>query len=49
MFKKLINWLTANSQQSSLEAYIISKNPQSAADVDYWTREYDKHVWARGL
>ena len=49
MFKKLIDWLNSNSKQSSLESYILSKNPQTPADVDYWTREYDKHVWARGL
>lgn len=27
-------------QKSQLEEYIISKNPQSACDVDYWTKQY---------
>jgi hypothetical protein len=29
--------------QSELEKYIISKNPQSIFDVEYWTHEFDKH------
>ena len=51
MLTKLIKWLT--SPQSDLERYILSKNPTNAAEVDYWTREFDKKkqefVWARGL
>jgi hypothetical protein len=27
-------------QKSELEQYILSKNPTSAGDVDYWTRKY---------
>jgi len=27
-------------QKSQIELYIISKNPQSAAEVDHWSREY---------
>jgi len=27
---------------SELEKYIISKNPQSIFDVEYWTNEFDK-------
>jgi len=27
-------------QKSQLEQYIISKNPQSAGDVEYWARNY---------
>ena len=26
--------------QSRMEQYIMSKNPQSAADVEYWSIEY---------
>jgi hypothetical protein len=50
MFKKLINWLTPSSQ-SQLERFIVSKNPTNAAEVEYWTREYEakNFVWARGL
>jgi hypothetical protein len=38
MFKKIIKWLT--SQPSSLESYILSKNPTNAAEVDYWSVQY---------
>jgi len=34
--------------QSELEQYIISKNPQSIFDVEYWTHEFDKHGSKRG-
>lgn len=26
---------------SALERYIVSKNPQSTYDVEYWTRQFD--------
>ena len=28
------------NQTSDFETYIISKNPQSAAEVDHWSRAY---------
>ena len=51
MLTKIIKWFTSNSEQSQLERFIISKNPTNAAEVEYWTREYEqnKFVWARGL
>ena len=49
MFRKLIIWLFGPTYQTNLDAYIASKNPTSVAEVDYWTREYDKVVWSRGL
>lgn len=27
---------------SALEAYIVSKNPQSTHDVEYWTQEFNR-------
>lgn len=27
---------------SELEAYIVSKNPQSTYDVEFWTKQFDK-------
>ena len=50
MFIQLSGWiksLTEKFQQpqtyrSSLEAYIISKNPQNAGDVDRLMREFDQ-------
>ncbi len=35
MFKKMFGWLV--DKPSDLEAYILSKHPQNAAEVDYWT------------
>jgi hypothetical protein len=29
-------------QKSPLENYIISKNPQSTADVEHWARRYSE-------
>lgn len=29
-------------QKSNLELYIISKNPQSTADVEHWARKYSQ-------
>lgn len=40
MFKKIIEWFQ-KGQMSGVEAYIVSKHPQNAADVDYWHRQYD--------
>lgn len=28
------------SQQPDVETFIISKNPQNAADIEYWSRVY---------
>jgi hypothetical protein len=51
MFKKIIEWLRSDSRQSQLEQFIISKRPTNAAEVEFWTREYENNrfVWCRGL
>ena len=52
---QLLNWFktvfSTNTYGHDLEAYIISKNPQNAAEVESLTREYqDKSfAWGRGL
>lgn len=33
-----------DSYGQDLESYIVSKNPQSTADVEYYTKEYDKRM-----
>lgn len=50
MLEKIIKWFEPKNQ-SQLEQYIVSKNPTNAAEVEYWTREYEnkQFVWARGL
>jgi hypothetical protein len=45
--KKFFN----QSQMSGLEAYINSKKPTNAAEVDHYAREYTQrsYTWGRGL
>ena len=33
---------------TELEAYIVSKNPQSTYDVEYWTNQFDKKQNEKG-
>lgn len=46
MFNKFLesirNFLSADSYSQRLESYLISKGVQSASDVDYWVRQYEK-------
>ena len=51
MLEKLTEFFKSN-EQSRLEQYINSKNPTNAAEVDYWTKEYEynqQFQWGRGL
>lgn len=49
---KLLKWIKSLfegcSYQDGIDAYITSKNPTTASEVDYWIREYDQHrkEWA---
>jgi hypothetical protein len=41
MLKSIKKFLQRNFKQTSdFETYIASKNPQSAAEVDHWSRVY---------
>ena len=47
MFKKLMELLqrvfpATNSYHSAVETYIVSKNPTSIGEVEYWIRQYDR-------
>jgi hypothetical protein len=33
---------------SELEQYIVSRRPQSAAEIDHWTRQFDKNQTQKG-
>jgi hypothetical protein len=33
---------------SELEQYIVSKNPTSAAEIDHWTRQFDRNQSNKG-
>ena len=41
MFKAIKEFFTPEPAMSDLEEYILSKNPTSGQDVEYWTRMYD--------
>ena len=41
MLDKIKAFFTPEPAKSELEAYILSKNPTSGEDVEYWTRMYD--------
>jgi hypothetical protein len=32
-----------NSYHSAVEQYVISKNPSSVGEVEYWIRQYDRN------
>ena len=40
-------------EQSQLEQFINSKRPSNAAEVEYWTKQYEQNneglYWSRGL
>jgi len=46
MFNKIVNFFKnlfdANTYSKGLERFIASKGVQSAAEVDYWVRQYEK-------
>jgi hypothetical protein len=42
VLKKADNLKISSSYKSELEKYIISKNPQSVSDIEYWTTQYDR-------
>lgn len=46
MFKALINKIkemtTPAPQMSELEEYIISKEPKTPADVEFWIKQFDE-------
>jgi hypothetical protein len=51
LMERLAEMFPKAGYQSRLEQYINSKRPMNAADVDYWTRQYESEgqYWSRGL
>ena len=41
-FNKMFDTPTQSTYGSELEQYIVSKSPQSVAEIDHWTRQFDK-------
>jgi hypothetical protein len=40
LLKRLGEMFPGNNYQSRLEQYIANRNPQNAADVEHWERQY---------
>ena len=39
---KLFNTESSGTYGSELEQYIVSKRPQSAAEIDHWAKQFDQ-------
>ena len=37
-------WLSQSTYYSELDRYIVSKHPQSAAEVEHWEREFNNQL-----
>ena len=49
LIKEVVEFFKPN-QQSALEQYITSRRPTNAAEVEFWTRQYEQaQHWGRGL
>ena len=52
LLEKLTEFFRTN-EQSHLEQFINSKQPTNAAEVEFWTRQYEQNseafYWSRGL
>lgn len=47
-FNKMFDTQKHSAYGSELEQYIVSKGPQSVAEIDHWTRQFDKNQTQRG-
>lgn len=41
-FNKMFDMQKSSTYGSELEQYIVSKRPQSVAEIDHWTRQFDR-------
>ena len=48
-FTKMFDTQKHSQYGSELEQYIVSKRPQSVAEIDHWTRQFDKNQTQQGL
>lgn len=46
-FNKLFATHGQATYGSDLEKYIVSKRPQSAAEIDHWTKQFDQNQTQR--
>ena len=47
-FNKMFDTPKQSTYGSELEQYIVSKRPQSVAEIDHWTRQFDKNQTQKG-
>lgn len=40
----LMSFFTADSYSQAVEVYVSSKNPQTIADVEHYTQEFDRNL-----
>jgi hypothetical protein len=45
---KFLEWIkslfTDTTYQDSVEQYVVSKNPKTTCEVEYWIRRYDQGI-----
>lgn len=49
LLERLAEMFPKQHYQTRLEAYINSKRPTNAAEVEYWQRHYDTQYGGKGL
>ena len=47
-FADMLNIQKQPTYGSELERYIVSKGPTNAAEIDYWTQQYDRDQSRQG-
>jgi hypothetical protein len=49
LLERLAEMFPESDYQSRLEQYIANRNPQSAADVEHWERQYHYNQQQQGI
>ena len=49
LLERLAEMFPGSDYQSRLEQYITNRNPQSAADVEHWERQYHYEQQRQGV
>lgn len=47
IIQKIIRKLKSDNKVSELDSYIISKNPATINDAEYWVAQFHKHQTGR--
>ena len=49
LLERLAQWFPDSDYQTKLERYIANHNPQTAADVEHWERQYHYEQQRQGV